>query len=67
MIVPEPRAGSNSKAKVHPNLKNQSLRPLQVTISEKVHFTEIMFRNDTAWKSTTKRESRKKNFVKSTL
>ena len=30
IIVPEPHAGSNSKAKVHPNLKNLSLRPLQV-------------------------------------
>ena len=29
-IVPEPRAGSNSKARVHPNLKNPRLRPLQV-------------------------------------
>ena len=31
-IVPEPRAGSNSKARVHPNLKNLRLRPLQVVI-----------------------------------
>ena len=28
--VPEPRAGSNSKARVHSNLKNPRLRPLQV-------------------------------------
>ena len=26
--MPEPRAGSNSKARVHPNLKNPRLRPL---------------------------------------
>ena len=31
-IVPEPRAGSNSKARVHSNLKNPRLRPLQVSI-----------------------------------
>ena len=31
-IVPEPRADSNSKARVHPNLKNPRLRPLQVNI-----------------------------------
>ena len=34
-IVPEPRAGSNSKARVHPNLKNPRLRPLQVVFTSK--------------------------------
>ena len=29
-IVPEPRAGSNSKARVHSNLKNPRLRPLNL-------------------------------------
>ena len=31
-IVPEPRAGSNSKARVHSNHKNLRLRPLQVLV-----------------------------------
>ena len=49
-IVPEPRAGSNSKARVHPNFKNPRLRPLQVNpeLSMSVKFINMYFCNSVA-------------------
>ena len=44
-IVPEPRAGSNSKARVHPNLKNPRLRLLQVSIFFAMILCEIALIN----------------------